>query len=72
MGRDDISSEDVQGRSQLHYVIVYLGLLEVNCLCRHILLNQSYIDYEVVQLQPTLDILTGYVSSRPMTRTSGC
>jgi len=25
-----------------------------------------------VQWQPTLDILTGCISSRPMTRTSGC
>jgi len=27
-------------------------------------------DYDIVQWQPTLDILTGYISSRPMT--SGC
>jgi len=32
----------------------------------------AYLGYDIVQWQPTLDILTGYISSRLMTCTSGC
>ena len=46
MGRDDISSKDVRGRLPLHYVLAYLG---------------SDIGYDIVQWQPTSDILTGYI-----------
>jgi len=31
-----------------------------------------YLGYDIVQWQPTSDILTGYITSRPMTCTSGC
>jgi len=36
------------------------------------LLYMFQIDYDVVQWQPTSDILTGYISSQPMACTSCC
>jgi len=32
----------------------------------------AYLGYDIVQWQPTSDILTGYTSSRPIACTSGC
>jgi len=53
-----LSSMDVQGRLP-------------TALC-HSLFRTAKIGYDIVQWQPNLDILTGYISSRPMTCTSGC